>query len=58
MESWEMLIALLLLSPLILTVSSFLIISIVETIREAGRRGVEEAEELSDYLEELLRRRR
>ena len=53
-----MLIALLLLSPLILTVSSFLIISIVETIREAGRRGVEEAEELSDYLEELLRRRR
>jgi len=56
MESWEMLIALLLLSPLILTVSSFLIISIVETIREAGRGG--EAEELSDYLEELLRRRR
>ena len=55
-----MLIALLLLSPLILTVLSFFAISIIEAIREA-RRGVSmprEGEMLPEYLEELLRRRR
>ena len=60
MESWEMLIALLLLPPLILTVLSFFAISIIEAIREA-RRGVSmprEGEMLPEYLEELLRRRR
>ena len=54
-----MLIALLLLSPLILTVLSFFAISIIEAIREA-RRGVRiprEVETLPEYLEELLRRR-
>ena len=60
MESWETLIALLLLSPFILTILSFFAISIIEAIREA-RRGVSmphEGEMLPEYLEELLRRRR
>ncbi len=59
MESWETLIALLLLSPFILTILSFFAISIIEAIREA-RRGVRiprEVETLPEYLEELLRRR-
>ena len=60
MESWEILIALLLLSPLILTILSFFAISIVEAVRDARRgisipRGVEM---LPEDLEELLRRRR
>ncbi len=60
MESWEMLIALLLLSPFILTVLSFFAISIIEAIREAARgvRIPREGEMLPEYLEELLRRRR
>lgn len=59
MESWEMLIAFLLLSPLVLTVLSFFAVSLIEAIREAGRgvRIPREGEMLPEYLEELLRRR-
>jgi hypothetical protein len=60
MRSWELIFALVLLSPLILTVLSFFVISLMESIRETMRRGrtPPRSEMLPQHLEELLRRRR
>ena len=58
MRSWELVAALILLSPLILTIVSFFFVSLLEAIREASRRRPLEAEMLPEELEELFRRRR